>query len=158
MLAIGKLLYCPDIRVAAFAAILRHSRLNTVSDTLGSLAAYTLLDAALVDSIAVLSKEARQPRERRIFFVGLLTRYSDCWTSADTRAIDRPQATVLGGNLHGCGSDDRQVLPLADRERAWAAIDWMAHHDPDERLRAFAAQVSEELTMNWELETRSRPR
>ena len=148
-LATAKLLYCPDIRVAAITSLLRRGQSNPASDTLGRMAAWALFDPGLVDSVAVLSKDARQPRQRRVYFLGLLARYADCGSGADISAVDRPRSTVLVGSLDTCDSDDRHDLPPADRDRARAAIDWMAHHDPDSRLRAFAAQLSEELTEMW---------
>ena len=95
-LAIAKLHYRPDVRVAAITALLRGSKSNPVSNTLGAMAAWALFDSALVDSV----------------------------------------------------------------DRARAAIEWMAHHNPDARLRAFAAQVSEELAEMWAagLQKPSRPR
>lgn len=158
--AIGRTIYCPDTRVAAFTVLLRGSRPNSIADTLARLAAWTLLDPRLVDSVAVLSKDARQPRQKRVFYLALLTRYSDCGISVDMSAIDRPMAKVTGGISDACGSDDRHALPRADRDRARAAIAWMGEHDPDDRLRQLAAAVSEELTVVWTagLQTPSRPR
>jgi hypothetical protein len=107
------------------------------------MAAWALFDPGLVDSVAALAKDARQPRQRRVLFVGLLSRYAECASGTDS-----------------CGSDDLHPLPPADRDRARAAIDWLAHHEPDARLRAYAAQVSEELAEIWAagLQTPSSPR
>jgi hypothetical protein len=116
--AIGRMLYCPDTRVGTFTALLRRSPSSAVSDTLARLAAWTLLDPRLVDSVAVLSKDARQPRQKRVFYLALLTRYSHCGISLDMSALDRPMATVTGGITDACGSDDRHALPPADRDRA----------------------------------------
>jgi hypothetical protein len=42
------------------------------------MAAWALFDPGLVDSVAALAKDARQPRRRRVLFVGLLSRYAGC--------------------------------------------------------------------------------
>lgn len=160
-LAVAKLLYCPDIRAAAITSLLRRGEFTPASDTLGRMAAWALFDPALVDSMAALAKDSRQPRQRRALFVSLLTRYADCGRSADITAIDRPRDIVLvGGSIHSCGSDNRHPLPAADRDRARAAIAWLASHGSDVRVRSFAAQVSRELTELWAagLQTPSSPR
>jgi hypothetical protein len=113
-----------------------------------------------VDTVAVLSKDARQPRQRRFIYLGLLTRYSDCHTALDIGALDRPMSTVTVGAQDACGSDNRHELAPKDRDLARAAIAWMSQHDPDDRLRQLAAAVSEELTDIWSagLQTPSQPR
>jgi hypothetical protein len=157
--AIGKLLDCADTRVSAFTALLRRAQPGSVGDTLGRIATWYLFDPRFVDSVAVLSKDARQSRERRLLYLGLLTRYSDCSTAVDTHALDEPMATVTVGGTDMCGSDDLHPLPAADRDRARAAVAWMGRNDPDDRLRALAAQVSEELDeiFTAKLQRRSRP-
>ena len=137
-----KLIYCPDIRVAAITSLLRRGESNPASDTLGRMVAWALFDPGLVDSVAVLAKDARQPRQRRVLFVGMLSRYAECQSGTDT-----------------CGSDDRHPLPPADRDRARAAIDWVARHDLDARVRAYAAQISADLAELWTagLQTPSSP-
>ena len=144
-LAGAKLLYCPDIRVAAITSLLRRGQSHAATDTLGRMAAWALFDAGLVDSVAALAKDARQPRERRVLFVGLLSRYADC---------------SYGSGTDSCGSDDRHPLPPVDRDRARKAIDWVARYDPDIRVRTYAAHVSEELAELWTagLQTPSSPK
>jgi hypothetical protein len=132
-LAGAKLLYCPDIRVAATTSLLRRGQSNAETDTLGRMIAWALFDPKLVDSVAVLAKDPRQPSDRRVLFVGLLARYADCGFRSGTDSCP----------------DDRHPLPAVDRDRARNAIAWVAQHDSDIQVRAYAARVSEELTELW---------
>ena len=144
-LAVAKLYFCPDIRAAAITSLLRRGESNPATDTLGRMIAWALFDPALVDSVSALAKDARQRRERRVLFVGLLSRYADC---------------NYGSGTDSCGTDDRHPLPPIDRDRARTAIDWVAQYDPDIRVRAYAAHVWEELTELWTagFQTPSSPR
>ena len=160
MEAIGRLLHCPEHGASAFTALLRRSRWSSLDDTLARQGTWYLFDSLLVDSIAVLSKDARQSRQRRAAYLALLTRYADCHVYFNMDAIDRRGGSVTGSAFDACGGDDRHPLPSADRERARAAIAWMSQHDPDELLRQLAAVVSDEMTFRWieRLQTPSRPR
>jgi hypothetical protein len=148
--AVGRTLKCPETRVATFMALVRHAPPNSVADTLAGWATWSLFDPRMVDSVAVLSKELEQPRHRRLYHLALLTRYADCGIALNMIAFDRDKGSVTSGSLHGCGMDGWfHALPLADRDRARAAIAWISQHDPDDRLRGFAAYVEEELAVLW---------
>jgi hypothetical protein len=136
---------CGDAAPAAIVSAIRRATLNTGRDTLALLAAWSLADRRLVDSIIVLAKDPSQVNARRWQYLGLLTRYYDPSLTLDLSARGPGGGIALAVATDAKTWGGNQPIDQAARDRAKAAIAWMGANDPSLELRRMAALVAQQL-------------
>jgi hypothetical protein len=136
---------CGDAAPGGIVELLRQGTPHSENDTLALQGAWALLDNQLMDSIRVLAVDVKQPTERRLFFLRLLTRYTAPNAAVDESQMDSDAPSVLTSVIHPGGVVGTNPLTPDGRIRARATIQTMGFHDPDPRLRKLAGLVYEEL-------------
>jgi hypothetical protein len=147
--AVNRTMACRTTAPAVITSMLRRAIPGTTYDTLAIGAATAFADERLSDSVIVLVRDPAAASDRRLLFLALLTRYTDCRTGLDTSGFGRGEIGGLTTNFHVCGPRERQRLSPTARSRARDTIAWLSKHDPDVRIRALARNVGEKLE-SWE--------
>jgi hypothetical protein len=142
--AMSRMVNCGDAAPGGIVELLRQGTPHSENDTLALQGAWALLDNQLMDSIRVLAVDVKQPTERRLFFLRLLTRYTAPNAAVDESQMDSDAPSVLTSVIHPGGVVGTNPLTPDGRIRARATIQTMGFHDPDPRLRKLAGLVYEE--------------
>jgi hypothetical protein len=109
------------------------------------LAAWSLADRRLVDSIIVLSKDPSQATSRRLQFLGFLTRYVNPHVVIDNNARGPGGGLALVELTDAIPFVGNQPIDQPASDRAYAAIVWMSTNDPNAETRRLAAAVAQQL-------------
>src|SRR5688572_1687755 len=106
---------CGDLAPNTIVAALRKAAPGSLRDTLARGNAYTLRDARLADSVAVLALDPQQSLARRTFYLGLLVRYVSPHAGLNAFAAADPMTPVLIYQPHTGVIDGNQ--PMLDYHR-----------------------------------------
>ena len=148
-LAMAKMVNCGDAAPAGSVKMLRQVTSRSTADTIAITGAWALLDRRLVDSIGVLALDASQPRERRLVFLRLLTRYVAPSAGIDTSEVNYQVPSVLTSMQDSEGVIGTNPITFDGRNVARARIQSMSIHDADTTLRKLAALVYQELQADY---------
>jgi hypothetical protein len=140
---------CGDMAPTTIAKALRTALSGTVRDSAAQYAAWFLADRRLIDSVAVLGKDASQTVSKRRAFLKLLARYVVPSAAVYTENAQGASDYVLGVLSDADVVDGNQPITASDRARALDAIVWMGVNDPNLDVRRVAnlagAQLAEWL-------------
>lgn len=138
---------CGDLAPNTIVAALRKAAEGSFRDTLARGNAYTLRDARLADSIAVLAGDPQQSLARRTSYLGLLVRYINPHAGLNASTANNTVPAVLVYLPHTGVIDGNQPIMDYHRDRIRSHIVGISNHDPDANLRKLADLAASQVTL-----------